>query len=43
MVIYPTRYKAQKAKTSANDIVVKVVGGYTVMTACQYQVWRKQK
>lgn len=42
MTIYSTRYQARKAARSY-EIVVKVFGGYTVMTADAYRVWRKQK
>ena len=43
MKIYKNHYRASKAKTDKNDVVVKITGGYTVMTASEYQVWRKQK
>lgn len=43
MEIYKNRYRANKAKTDKNDVVVKITGGYKVMTASEYQVWRKQK
>lgn len=42
MEIYETRYKAKKAATG-DDVVVKVEGGYTVMSASDYQIWKKQK
>lgn len=42
MQIFPTRYQAKKHAAS-DDVVVKVEGGYTVMTAREYQVWRGQK
>lgn len=42
MKIYETRYKAKKAATG-DDVVVKVEGGYTVMSASDYQVWKRQK
>ena len=40
--LYPSRYNARKAATGA-DIVVKVCGGYTIMTAADYNVWRNQR
>ena len=42
MMIYDTRYQARKAATGG-EVVVKVNGGYTVMSARDYQIWRKQK
>lgn len=42
MTIYKTRYAARKAATGAEK-VVKVDGGYAVMTASEYRVWRMQK
>ena len=42
MTIYPTRLEAMKYKTS-NDVVVKVEGGYTLMTIFDYCVWKQQK
>lgn len=42
MEIYETRYKAKKAATS-DDVVVKIEGGYTVMSASDYQIWKMQK
>ena len=43
MEMYKNRYQAQKAKQDKNDVIVKVTGGYTIMTAREYQVWRKQR
>ena len=40
--LYTTRYYARKAATGA-DVVVKVCGGYTIMTAADYNIWRKQR
>lgn len=40
--LYTTRYYARKAATGA-DIVVKVCGGYTIMTAADYNIWRRQR
>ena len=42
MTIYNTRYQARKAATGA-DVVVKVCGGYAVMSASDYNVWRNQR
>ena len=42
MTIYKTKYKAYKAK-STNEKVVKVCGGYAVMTIDEYFVWKNQK
>ena len=40
--LYTSRYFAQKAASGA-DVVVKVDGGYKIMTASEYNTWRKQK
>lgn len=42
MTIYTTRCQARKAALGG-EIIVKVDGGYTIMAARQYQVWRRQK
>lgn len=42
MTIYKTRYAAHKAATS-EEKTVKVDGGYAVMTAEEYRIWRLQK
>ena len=42
MTIYKTRYAACKAATS-EEKVVKIDGGYAVMTAEEYRIWRLQK
>ena len=42
MTTYNTRYAARKA-ASGGDVVVKVCGGYAVMTASDYNTWRRQK
>ena len=42
MTIYTTRYAAYKAKTS-DEKVIKVCGGYVLMTADQYRIWKNQK
>ena len=48
MITFPTRYKAEKEKKnnpwySSNDIVVKVEGGYAIMTPRDYFIWKNQK
>lgn len=40
--LYSSRYHARKAATGA-DVVVKVCGGYTIMTVADYNVWRNQR
>ena len=40
--LFKTRYYAKKA-ASGDEVVVKVCGGYTIMTATQYNTWKKQK
>ena len=40
--LYVSRYYARKVATGA-DVVVKVCGGYTIMTAADYNVWRHQR
>ena len=42
MTIYSTRYQAKK-NAKYGDVVVKVEGGYAVMDALVYRVWKKQK
>jgi hypothetical protein len=42
MTICPARYQARR-RSSGGEIMVKVCGGYTVMTAAEYNTWRKQK
>lgn len=42
MIIYKNRYQATKHKKNG-DVVVKVEGGYTVMTAQDYRIWKNQK
>lgn len=42
MTIYKNRYQAAKHK-SYGDVVVKVCGGYTVMTAQDYRIWKMQR
>lgn len=40
--LYSSRYYARKAATGA-EFVVKVCGGYTIMPAADYNVWRNQR
>lgn len=40
--LYKSRYYAKKA-ASEGDVVVKVEGGYRVMWANEYEVWKNQK
>ena len=40
--LYTTRYYAHKA-ANGEDVVVKVCGGYTIMTAADYNIWRNQR
>lgn len=39
--LYTTRYYARKACTG-DCVVVKVCGGFAIMTAYNYNVWRSQ-
>lgn len=43
MVVYPNRYQAEKACIKGKEVVVKVDGGYAVMTISKYQIWKHQK
>ena len=43
MEIYKNRYQAEKTREKGAEVVVKVCGGYAVMTYADYQVWRAQK
>ena len=40
--LYSSRYYARKAATGAH-VVIKVCGGYTIMTAADYNIWRNQR
>lgn len=42
MEIYKTRYQANKVKRG-NERVVKVYGGYIIMSYQEYNVWKNQK
>ena len=46
--LYPTRYKATKERDNnprynGDDKIVKVIGGYKIMSPWEYDIWRKQK
>lgn len=46
--LYKSRYFADKARRTdpwhnSHEIIVKVCGGYRLMDAWQYDVWKKQK
>ena len=48
MEIYKTRYQADKVRKtdpwhSSDEKIVKVSGGYVLMTAEEYETWKKQK
>lgn len=40
--LYTTRYYARKA-CPGDCVVVKVCGGYMIMSATNYNIWRKQR
>ena len=42
MTIYNTRYQAKKYCKS-NEKIVKVCGGYVIMTYSEYEIWKNQK
>ena len=43
MIIYRTRYQAEKNRIPGVEKVVKVVDGYAVMNYREYKIWRSQK
>lgn len=48
MKIFKNRYQAEKARKTnpwyrADDRIVKVCGGYRLMSERDYQVWKNQK
>lgn len=43
MTIYKARYQAEKVRAKGEEAVVKVCGGYTVMSYQDYYIWRKQR
>jgi len=42
MIIYETRYQARKARRYG-EVVVKVEGGYALMSCEFYRIWKRQK
>lgn len=40
--LYTTRYYARKV-CPGDCVVVKVFGGYTIMAAADYNIWRNQR
>lgn len=43
MEIFKNRYQAEKVRKKGEEVVVRVCGGYAIMTYFDYQVWRTQK
>lgn len=43
MEIYQTRYRAEKVRRKGEEVVVKVCGGYVVMSYADYRIWKSQK
>ena len=48
MEIYKNRYQADKARKtdpyhSSDERIVKVSGGYTLMTEHEYSIWKNQR
>lgn len=43
MKIYKTRYQAKKDKKTSDEKVIKVCGGYVLMAAREFEIWKKQK
>ena len=43
MDIYKTRHQAEKVRKKGEERVIKVDGGYTIMSYENYEIWRKQK
>lgn len=42
MMIYRTKWLALEA-ASSDEVVVKVEGGYMIMSAYEYKVWKRQR
>ena len=42
MTIYKSRYQANKVK-EYGQVIVKIEGGYTIMSYQDWIVWKKQK
>jgi hypothetical protein len=40
--IYATRYRANK-HARYGDVIVRIGGGYMIMSASDYRIWRKQR
>ena len=40
--LYKSRYYAKK-EARKDEVVVKVDGGYKIMSASNYNIWKKQK
>ena len=40
--LYASRYYALKAATG-DEVVIKVDGGYKILSASDYNIWRKQR
>ena len=40
--LYTSRYYANKEKSS-DEKIVKVAGGYKIMSYSEYNIWKKQK
>ena len=40
--LYTSRYYARKDATG-DEVIVKVCGGFRIMSASDYNVWRKQR
>ena len=43
MITYKNRYQAEKARIRGEEVVIKVCGGYAVMSCQEYNIWHKQK
>lgn len=43
MEIFKNRYQAKKALHDDKEVIVKVDGGYTIMSNEEYHVWKLQK
>lgn len=41
-MIYKNRYQATKDR-KGNEKIIKVCGGYKIMTPQEYKIWKKQK
>lgn len=42
MMIYRTKYLA-RLEAASDEVVIKVEGGYMIMSAYEYRVWKRQK